>query len=168
MSVYSLDDGGKELPSDIRDQLLSLRRLDAKCAELDRKLQDVRRQRDAVYRGLELFCESRAPIRRVPYEVLAIIFSNYPEAQKSRNSSLIRVCKLPASGTTSPSTLSESRSSLSFGLMLAPLSSGVVSYPYISSLMAATSSQIIRCWNLVQRSSMTISPTFTASEKTRS
>jgi len=94
MSVYSLDDGGKELPSEIRDQFLSLRRLDAESAELDRKLQEVRKRRDAIYHRLERFCESRAPIRRVPHEVIAIIFSNHSEAQMSRNSSLIWVCKL--------------------------------------------------------------------------
>lgn len=93
MPVYSLDDGGNELPSEIRDQLISLRKLDDECAELDRKLQEVRNRRDAVYRQLEQFCESRAPIRRVPYEVLAIIFNNHPETQKSRNSSLMQVCK---------------------------------------------------------------------------
>jgi hypothetical protein len=94
MSVYGLDDAAEELPSHIQEQLHNLHRLDAELAHLESKLNETRKKRDLIHHQLKKFCELRAPIRQVPYEVLVNIFDSHPEDQSNRNSTLMRVCKL--------------------------------------------------------------------------
>ena len=93
MFIFDIDSLGPNLPPDIAELLQHLREIDERILE-ESELEATRGERDVIYRRLEAFRESRAPIRRVPREVLQMIFEKCTEEQRYRNSSLMQVCKL--------------------------------------------------------------------------
>jgi F-box-like len=94
MSAFDLQGLGSALPPDIEEKLRHLHELDKQISEMESELNVARQQRDSIYRSIERFRQSRAPIRRVPREILAMIFGENSEEQPDRNFILMRVCRL--------------------------------------------------------------------------
>jgi F-box-like len=89
-------------PSNLEDQrstelkcrLDTLRELEDRISILEAELVSARNERDRVQDRILLLRAWHSPVRRLPREILTLIFEYHPDDQEQRNGTLMFVCKL--------------------------------------------------------------------------
>ncbi|KIM26291.1 hypothetical protein M408DRAFT_25497, partial [Serendipita vermifera MAFF 305830] len=86
--------GWTEAHSNLDQDLQELQSVEAHITSLEDQLRIARARQAEVYQRILTAQALQAPIRRIPNELLTLIFEEHSVDQRKRNSSLIRVCKL--------------------------------------------------------------------------
>jgi F-box-like len=80
--------------TELKCRLDALQELENRISTLEAELVSARNERDRVQDRIILLRAWRSPVRRLPREILTLIFEYYPDDQEQRNGTLMLVCKL--------------------------------------------------------------------------
>lgn len=94
MSTRALDLQGKKIPRNVAKTLRSLLSIDKKIDLLEAQVVSARSEKERLENDLAKYLATVAPIRRLPAEVLTMIFEEYVRDQPTHIRRLLLVCRL--------------------------------------------------------------------------
>jgi F-box-like len=80
-------------PTYLQEKQRALKTAEQHILEIEAQLRIAQKIRDAILKDIALFHSSRAPIAKIPLELVALIFENWDDDPSVRNHTLCLVCK---------------------------------------------------------------------------
>jgi hypothetical protein len=94
MSSSAPRDLEEQRSTELKCQQDALRELENRIFTLEAELISARNEHNRVQDRILLLQAWRSPVRRLPREILTLIFEYHPDDQQQRNGALMLVCKL--------------------------------------------------------------------------